>query len=204
MLLISIDFLFLHLVTVFSPSWTWYFSILALFFLGVGVFLLYLIMREPQNKTKLRFMTPWVPLLPVMAVFANIYLMLKLSPLTWLRFVIWMPIGFAIYFGYGIWSSAQAPTSDKQKGEEFFSKLASPSCGSAAAGYGNVQSEVGQPNGTTGGVGGGEYPMGGGGGHYQPVGGDQQQFMMSNQQQNYYPNQGGNIHGGPNNYQQMY
>ena len=36
MLLISIDFLFLHLVTVFSPSWTWYFSISALVFLAIG------------------------------------------------------------------------------------------------------------------------------------------------------------------------
>ena len=55
--------------------------------------LLFLIMREPQNSTRLRFMTPWVPLLPVCAVFANIYLMLKLSPLTWVRFVVWMAIG---------------------------------------------------------------------------------------------------------------
>ena len=35
-MLISVDFLLLHLVTVFSPSWTWYFSILALLFLAIG------------------------------------------------------------------------------------------------------------------------------------------------------------------------
>ena len=35
-LLISVDFLFLHIVTVFSPSWTWYFACLALLFLAGG------------------------------------------------------------------------------------------------------------------------------------------------------------------------
>ncbi|XP_033642071.1 probable cationic amino acid transporter [Asterias rubens] len=63
------------------------------------------IIQQPQNPDKLPFMAPCVPLLPFCAMFVNIFLMLKLSPLTWVRFVIWMAAGLIIYFGYGIWNS---------------------------------------------------------------------------------------------------
>ena len=51
------------------------------------------ILRQPQNRRKLSFMTPAVPILPCSAVFINIYLMLKLPPLTWARLGIWICIG---------------------------------------------------------------------------------------------------------------
>jgi cationic amino acid transporter 14 len=47
----------------------------------------------PQNKTRLSFNVPCVPGIPIMAIFVNIFLMIKLSRVTWLRFVIWMVIG---------------------------------------------------------------------------------------------------------------
>ena len=43
-----------------------------------------------------------MPLLPLLSVFSNIYLMAHLNILTWYRFFIWMAIGFLIYFSYGI------------------------------------------------------------------------------------------------------
>ncbi|UJR26383.1 hypothetical protein I4U23_007715 [Adineta vaga] len=48
------------------------------------------------------FLTPCVPWLPILSIFFNIYLMLKLSSITWIRFIFWMIIGFFIYFLYGI------------------------------------------------------------------------------------------------------
>ena len=41
-----------------------------------------------------------MPLVPVLAVLACVWLMLSLSVETWLRFVLWMVIGIVVYFVY--------------------------------------------------------------------------------------------------------
>ena len=48
----------------------------------------------PQNSTRLSFQVPFVPGVPLLAVFFNVFLMLKLSRTTWVRFVIWMVVGW--------------------------------------------------------------------------------------------------------------
>lgn len=58
--------------------------------------------RQPTSSKLLSFQVPFVPLIPVLSMFVNIYLMLKLNHLTWIRFGVWMLIGLSIYFGYGI------------------------------------------------------------------------------------------------------
>ncbi|XP_052432550.1 high affinity cationic amino acid transporter 1 [Carassius gibelio] len=67
-----------------------------------------LIGRQPESKTKLSFKVPLLPFLPVLSMFINVYLMMQLDAGTWMRFAIWMVIGFVIYFGYGIWHSTEA------------------------------------------------------------------------------------------------
>ena len=52
-----------------------------------------LLFRLPQNKTPLPFMVPCVPVLPLLSVFINVFLILKLSYLTWIRFAVWMVLG---------------------------------------------------------------------------------------------------------------
>jgi len=38
---------------------------------------------------------------PVLAALASVYLMLNLPTATWIRFFVWMAIGFVVYFAYG-------------------------------------------------------------------------------------------------------
>ena len=64
-------------------------SLISMFLIGCIVLLFLL----PQNKTPLPFMVPFVPVLPLVSVFTNVFLMLELSYLTWIRFVVWMAIG---------------------------------------------------------------------------------------------------------------
>ncbi|KRT85863.1 hypothetical protein AMK59_2319, partial [Oryctes borbonicus] len=81
---------------------TTFFMFLFLFAI-IGVLLA--ISRKPQNRNTLMFMTPGLPFVPAIAITVNIYLILKLSILTLVRFTIWMTLGFIMYFYYGIKNS---------------------------------------------------------------------------------------------------
>uniref|UniRef100_M3YIL5 Cationic amino acid transporter C-terminal domain-containing protein n=1 Tax=Mustela putorius furo TaxID=9669 RepID=M3YIL5_MUSPF len=63
------------------------------------------IWRQPQSSTRLQFKVPAVPLLPLLSIFVNVCLMMQMSAVTWAWFGVWMLIGFALYFGYGIQQS---------------------------------------------------------------------------------------------------
>lgn len=78
-------------------------AVIILFLIGCTLLLLWL----PQNETPLPFMVPFVPVLPLVSVFINVYLMLKLSYLTWLRFAVWMLVGMSIYLFYGLRNSVE-------------------------------------------------------------------------------------------------
>uniref|UniRef100_A0A669CLG3 Solute carrier family 7 member 3a n=1 Tax=Oreochromis niloticus TaxID=8128 RepID=A0A669CLG3_ORENI len=67
-----------------------------------------IIWRQPESKEALTFKVPLLPWLPLFSVFVNIYLMMQLDLGTWCRFTVWMALGFAIYFFYGIKNSNES------------------------------------------------------------------------------------------------
>ncbi|WP_432892884.1 amino acid permease [Kribbella sp. CA-245084] len=59
------------------------------------------LLRKSRPDIERSFRVPWNPVIPILAALICIYLMLNLSLETWIRFLIWMVIGFAIYALYG-------------------------------------------------------------------------------------------------------
>ncbi|XP_065359734.1 cationic amino acid transporter 3 isoform X2 [Calliphora vicina] len=57
---------------------------------------------QPRELCTRVFTVPLVPLVPAISIFINIYLMLQLDVMTWIRFGVWMAIGLSIYFFYGL------------------------------------------------------------------------------------------------------
>ncbi|RDD40516.1 Cationic amino acid transporter 2 [Trichoplax sp. H2] len=76
--------------------------LLVIIFTVIVIFAILGVAFQPQSHVVIPFKAPLLPFMPILSIMANIYLMLMLQPVTWIRFVIWLAIGFAIYFFYGI------------------------------------------------------------------------------------------------------
>jgi APA family basic amino acid/polyamine antiporter len=63
-----------------------------------GVWLL----RRRRPDLDRPFRTPLVPLVPILGILCCVGLMATLPRDTWIRLLVWLLIGFAVYFGYGI------------------------------------------------------------------------------------------------------
>jgi len=72
-------------------------TLFAFVVVAIGV----VILRRTRPDLHRSFRTPLVPLVPILSVLASLWLMLNLPAETWLRFVIWMVVGFLVYFLYG-------------------------------------------------------------------------------------------------------
>jgi len=60
-----------------------------------------LIMRRTNPNAERPFRAPFVPAVPILGVLFCLVLMFSLPPENWVRLVIWLGLGFLIYFGYG-------------------------------------------------------------------------------------------------------
>ncbi|ERL86803.1 hypothetical protein D910_04208 [Dendroctonus ponderosae] len=77
--------------------------------------LVVVIARQPVVDVHLTFKVPLVPFIPCLSVFFNLYLMLELDLHTWIRFLVWLIIGFLIYFCYGIRNSVEGRKRNSQQ-----------------------------------------------------------------------------------------
>jgi APA family basic amino acid/polyamine antiporter len=72
-------------------------TLLAFVIVCAGVWML----RYKRPDLPRPFKTPAVPFVPIMGMVVSLYLMASLPWVTWERLIIWLVIGFVIYFGYG-------------------------------------------------------------------------------------------------------
>jgi APA family basic amino acid/polyamine antiporter len=63
------------------------------------------ILRRTRPDLRRPFRTPLSPVLPIVSAVLCVALMANLAIETWLRFLVWLAIGFVVYFGYGVRSS---------------------------------------------------------------------------------------------------
>lgn len=60
-----------------------------------------MVLRNTNPGQARPFRTPWVPVVPILGIIFNGYMMIKLGVVNWMRLVIWLIIGLVIYFTYG-------------------------------------------------------------------------------------------------------
>ena len=59
-----------------------------------------LVLRKTNPDQHRPFRTPWVPVVPILGVLTNGYMMYKLGWINWARLFIWLGIGLVVYFTY--------------------------------------------------------------------------------------------------------
>ncbi len=72
-------------------------TLLAFIIVCAGV----LVLRRRRPDLHRPFRTPFVPAVPILGILISLLMMLALPLDTWIRLVIWLVVGMAIYFGYG-------------------------------------------------------------------------------------------------------
>src|SRR6478672_11153485 len=60
-----------------------------------------MVLRKTNPGQSRPFRTPLVPLVPILGICFNGYMMYKLGWVNWARLIVWLIIGLFVYFGYG-------------------------------------------------------------------------------------------------------
>ncbi|MET0965538.1 MAG: amino acid permease [Nakamurella sp.] len=72
-------------------------TLFAFVLVSIGV----VVLRKKRPDLERSFKVPFMPVIPILSVLACIWLMINLTAITWVRFIIWMALGVAVYFIYG-------------------------------------------------------------------------------------------------------
>jgi len=67
-----------------------------------------MVMRKTHPDANRPFRAPWVPVVPILGILMCLLLMFSLPAGNWYRLIVWLLIGFAIYFFYGRHHSVMA------------------------------------------------------------------------------------------------
>jgi APA family basic amino acid/polyamine antiporter len=73
------------------------------------------VLRRTNPAQSRPFRTPWVPIVPLLGVLFNGYMMYKLGWVNWARLIIWLVIGLVVYFSYGVKNSRLQKTLSGRK-----------------------------------------------------------------------------------------
>jgi APA family basic amino acid/polyamine antiporter len=71
-------------------------TLFAFIIVSIGI----VVLRRTRPDLERAYRTPFVPLVPILAVLSALWLMLNLPAATWLRFGIWMAAGLVVFFAY--------------------------------------------------------------------------------------------------------
>jgi APA family basic amino acid/polyamine antiporter len=71
-------------------------TLLAFVIVSAGIWVL----RRRRPDLPRPFKTPWVPLVPILGIVTSLAMMVSLGHETWIRLVVWLVVGFVVYFGY--------------------------------------------------------------------------------------------------------
>ena len=72
-------------------------TLFAFVLVSIGV----VVLRRTRPDLKRSYKVPFMPVVPILSVLACLWLMINLTAITWVRFLVWMAIGVAVYFAYG-------------------------------------------------------------------------------------------------------
>src|SRR5690242_10639859 len=61
-----------------------------------------MVLRKTNPAQARPFRTPWVPLVPILGILFNGFMMYKLGWVNWARLIIWLVIGLVVYFTYSV------------------------------------------------------------------------------------------------------
>ncbi|GMR35383.1 hypothetical protein PMAYCL1PPCAC_05578, partial [Pristionchus mayeri] len=75
---------------------------LMILFVVISMGSIFFIDAHHQNSMELDYKVCLVPYLPAASILVNILMMTQLTFMAWIRLIIWMAIGMAIYFIYGM------------------------------------------------------------------------------------------------------